>query len=127
MFPHTASIFLENPGRMEEIMLWVLPRYVGLMWRFFKKIKLVPGDLPYFENIIFGLAMGILVHYFVHDTKNMKSKYKTIGTLLLDSGEEKSERPVEDVKYKFGQTVKDSMTRAETDSTWTMRSVRTWA
>ena len=71
--------------------------------------------------------MGILVHYFVHDTKNMKSKYKTIGSLLLDSGEEKVERVAEGVKYRFGQTVKDSMTRAETDSTGTMRSVRTWA
>lgn len=128
MMPHTASIFLESPGRMEEIMLWVLPRFFAQTWNFLKKTKLVPGDLPYFENLIFGLSIGLLVQSYMHDSKNMKSKYKMIGSLLTDSGEEnKIERETEELKYKFGQTIKDSITRAETDSVGTSRTVKTWA
>jgi len=128
MFPHTGSIFLEGPGRMEEIMLWVLPRFLGQSWNFLKKVKLAPGDMPFFENLIFGLSIGLLIHYYVHDLKNMKSKYKTIGSLLLDSGEENQvERESDKLKNKFNQTIKDSITRAETDSTGTSKTMKTWA
>jgi len=80
-FPHTASIFLESPGRIEEIMLWVMPRFLGQMWNFLKKVKIVPGDLPFFINMIFGFTIGILVEYYVNDRGSLKSKYKTIGSL----------------------------------------------
>jgi len=124
--PHTASIFLENPGRIEEIMLWVLPRYMSLMWNLLKKTKLINGDVPFFENLIFGLSIGLLVHCYVNNGRNMKSKYKTIACSMIDSEDlDKVEQEVENVKYKFGQAIDEAITRADADSTATMHTIKT--
>jgi len=56
--PHSASIFLESSGRVEEIMLWVLPRFLEQAWAALKKTKVVPGDVPLFKEIIFAISIG---------------------------------------------------------------------
>merc|ERR1719264_657794 len=62
-------------------MLWVMPRFLGQMWNFLKKVKIAPGDLPYFINVIFAFTIGIVVDYYAKDRASLKSKYKTIGSL----------------------------------------------
>lgn len=116
----TSSIFFEQPGRIEEIMLWVLPRFMEQTWNFLKKLELIPGDIPYFTNFIFGISIGVLVHKYINEKDAMKSKYKTIASLLVDNHISTNDEEIKKEEFDVG-----AFTYADTRSYNTFTTINT--
>lgn len=60
---------------------------------------MVPGDIPFFENVLFGVSIGVLVQKYARGKDSMKSKYKTIASLIVDNNKtiaEEKQKPVND-------------------------------
>jgi len=115
----TNSIFFEQPGRIEEIMLWVLPRFLTQTWNFLKKTNMVPGDIPFFENVLFGVSIGILVQKYARGKDSMKSKYKTIASLIVDNNKNTAEDKQKPVNDNLAYT------NADTNSIATFADIKT--
>lgn len=76
-----------------------------------------------FQNIIFAFSIGCLVSYYVNDRGNMKTKYKTISSLMIDDVEGRIEEEAnKDAKAKrsklgvAGYNMNDFVTNADTSS-----------
>ena len=64
----TPFILFEKPIRRGEITLFILPRTIETVWKLLYKRGLI-FKIEYWEVIIFGIAMGIFNHYYIHDVK----------------------------------------------------------
>lgn len=67
MLPFIASIFWESISKAEEVSLYLLPRYMDLVWNYLIKKKIVTKGLPYFHEMVFGLCFGIACHCYGTD------------------------------------------------------------
>lgn len=80
---------------------------------------MVPGDIPFFENVLFGVSIGVLVQKYARGKDSMKSKYKTIASLIVDNNKtttEEKQKPVNDnIAY----------TNTDTNSIATFATVKT--
>jgi len=77
------SIFFEGRGRMEEIALWVLPRFFEMIWIGLKKKNLVEKPIPGYTYILYALSMASLCWVYNNDKKSMKSKYALLSKKIL--------------------------------------------
>ena len=102
LIPIIAGIFCEQRGRQEEIMLYLLPRFLELFWNGIKKFsKGNVKDIKGFSGVLFGLSIGYIVEVYMKEREVMKPKYKTIGKLL--SGADIDKKKTE--KDEFGLEV----------------------
>ena len=91
----TVSIFWEENTKKEEIVLYIIPRFLDLTWNYIKKKRWVQNDVPCFQEIVFALSIGVLCHYHINERDAQKSKYKMIGNLLVDVKLVKEKLPFE--------------------------------
>jgi hypothetical protein len=81
--PCTASVFFESQSRIEEIALYVMPRFMDLAWNLLKKFKIVNRSMPGFLYLAFAVSIGFLGQIYVKDNKSMKSKYKVLASKII--------------------------------------------
>ena len=79
----TPFILFEKPIRRGEITLFILPRTIETVWRLLYKRGLI-FKIEYWEVIIFGLAMGIFNHYYIHDVKKLINIIYIISKIKLN-------------------------------------------
>ena len=72
----------ETSGRIEEICVFVLTKWLELVWTYLKK-KYSVREIQYFTNIIFASGIAVLCYKFPKEKNVMKHKYVSIGNLLL--------------------------------------------
>ena len=123
LLPFTASIFFENPGRIEEIMMWVLPRYLELMWNLIKKKGIAKHDIPYVRNILFAVTVGAVTHYYIKEENSVKSKYQTAGRMLI--GDHKEKEQVKNVGTNSSQKAGASFANTLSGKNEDLKSIRT--
>ena len=104
--PIVAGIFCEQRARQEEIMLYVLPRFLELVWNGVKKFsKGNINDIKGFGGVLFGLSIGYIVEVYMKEREVMKPKYKTIGKLLSGADAEADIKNKKTEKDEFGYEV----------------------
>lgn len=99
MFMFTGTIFFEAPGKIEETMLWVMPRCWEQAWNFANKLfyqstkKKLP-TIPGFQYILFGLSIASLCCVYNANKKSLKGKYLAIAQRMI------ADEPVGQKTYK---------------------------
>eukprot|EP01017_Pseudomicrothorax_dubius_P040514 TRINITY_DN6345_c0_g1_i1.p1 TRINITY_DN6345_c0_g1~~TRINITY_DN6345_c0_g1_i1.p1 ORF type:complete len:202 (-),score=48.24 TRINITY_DN6345_c0_g1_i1:171-776(-) len=74
MFAAPISAYFEPEGRRREIALFALPRFLEGLWNYLKLTRdLKP--IPYAENVIFGIAMGLIFYYYQKEETAIKKGY----------------------------------------------------
>ena len=79
----TSSIFFESSGRMEEIAIWVLPRFLELVWNYIKKRGILEKNVPGFLSVMFALSVGVFCELYNSNKAGVKSKYQTLGEKII--------------------------------------------
>ena len=82
ILPFTASVLWESPSRTGETVLFVLPKFIDFTWNYFTKKKMVK-DVPGFLQAVFAVSIGTVCSYYISDKDSMKSKYQTVGRLMV--------------------------------------------
>jgi hypothetical protein len=57
----TPSALIENPAKVSELAVYVMPRFFDAFWKFLKRRKL-NLTLPYFQVIIFSLSLSLITY-----------------------------------------------------------------
>ena len=87
-------------------MLYVLPRFLELVWNGVKKFsKGNINDIKGFGGVLFGLSIGYIVEVYMKEREVMKPKYKTIGKLLSGADAEADIKNKKTEKDEFGYEV----------------------
>ena len=66
ILPFTASVLWEAPGRTEETVLYVIPKFMDFTWNYFTKKKLA-RDVPGFLQTVFAVSIGSVCSYYISD------------------------------------------------------------
>ena len=80
-----AAIFFESPGRVEEISIWVFPRFLDMIWKYLKKKNIIKNDIQVFLQVVFGLSVGAFCSIYMDKNSEVKSKYSMIGRQIFGS------------------------------------------
>ena len=78
-----SSVFFESTSRVEEIAIWVLPRFFEFAYNYIKKRNWLDREIPGFLTVLFGLSIGIFCEVYKKNKSTVKSKYQTIGKRLI--------------------------------------------
>ena len=107
-FFQAVPIFLESTSRIEEIAVWVLPRFFELVYNYSKKKNWIEKEIPGFLNILFALSIGAFCKVYTKNKSTVKSKYQTIGKMII--GDEPNIPSVNTLekKYREGDSTIDS-------------------
>jgi hypothetical protein len=62
----SVALLLEPESRRQEISLFIIPKFLETLFRLLRKRGLAV-DVPGWELILFGLAMGIINVYYHHE------------------------------------------------------------
>jgi len=76
-FNMSWSVLLEAESRRDEICLYILPRFLESFWNFLKHRKIMK-PIAGGENLLFGLATGLMAYYYHKEGKAMKGAYRQI-------------------------------------------------
>lgn len=71
------NIMLEVESRQKEIFLFVLPRIIITAWNFLKRRKIITHTLPFGENLLFGLGLGVVLDFMRKESPEIKSAIKS--------------------------------------------------
>eukprot|EP01016_Furgasonia_blochmanni_P014035 TRINITY_DN1725_c0_g2_i14.p2 TRINITY_DN1725_c0_g2~~TRINITY_DN1725_c0_g2_i14.p2 ORF type:complete len:232 (+),score=1.00 TRINITY_DN1725_c0_g2_i14:603-1298(+) len=71
--PNLATL-IETPARLKELAIFALPRFFDATWKLLK-LKGWVSPIPHAENVIFGIAMGMIFYYFQNDKAAFKGAY----------------------------------------------------
>eukprot|EP01016_Furgasonia_blochmanni_P050089 TRINITY_DN7683_c0_g1_i2.p2 TRINITY_DN7683_c0_g1~~TRINITY_DN7683_c0_g1_i2.p2 ORF type:complete len:151 (+),score=4.82 TRINITY_DN7683_c0_g1_i2:392-844(+) len=77
-----TTTWLEPYERRQEFVWFVLPKFVEAVWNFFRLRMEITHPWKYGENVIFGLAMGILLYYYNHEPTSVKRYMYSIFSKL---------------------------------------------
>ncbi|OMJ82084.1 hypothetical protein SteCoe_17301 [Stentor coeruleus] len=72
----SLTIFFEAKSRRGELTLYLIPRVIETVWNVMKKYGF-PIRIKFFEVLIFGFAMGILMFFMHNDDKHIKPTYRS--------------------------------------------------
>ena len=78
-----SSVFFESKGRMEEIAIWVLPRFLEFAWNYFKKRGIFDKEVPGFLSVMFAISVGAFCELYSSNKTEVKSKYQTLGRKMI--------------------------------------------
>lgn len=83
-FLFTGSIHWEASGRVEEVALYIIPRFIQVITSYMAKKKIATGDMSWLLCLLFGLSIGVACMSYNNENKqNMKEKYKNICKLFF--------------------------------------------
>lgn len=78
-----SSVFIEPKGRIEELALWVLPRFFECFWNYLKKRNIVDNGIPGFITVMFALSVGLFCEAYNTNKSDIKSRYALLGEQIL--------------------------------------------
>lgn len=73
----TFGIIFEPSGRRAELALYILPKSLEALWKWLLKRDLVK-PIKHGEVLLFAIGMGIIMHCYQADEKNVKPTYLSI-------------------------------------------------
>ena len=79
----TGGVFFEPRGRVEELAIWVLPKFLETAWNYFKKRNGFKKEIPGFLTVLFALSVGVFCELYNSNKSGVKSKYQIIGRKLI--------------------------------------------
>jgi hypothetical protein len=83
-FLFTGSIHWEASGRVEEVALYIIPRFTQVITNYLAKKKIVNRDVGWLQCLLFGLSIGVACMSYNNESKqHMKEKYKNICKLII--------------------------------------------
>ena len=71
----TLASFIETPIRISEMALYVLPRFLGALWKFLIRRGLVK-NIPFGHVILFSLSTSAMMYSSKIEPENIKPFYK---------------------------------------------------
>lgn len=86
----SASIMIENDKRMEDYVVFSLPRVIEGVW----EILVQQGyakNIPHGQSLLFAISLGLLLVFKKHYTKLMPSSYESQLSFFFGKEEEKSQ------------------------------------
>ena len=79
----TLSIFFESVGRIEEITIWIFPKFVEMTQNYFKKKNIIKKEVPGSLTLLYALSVGVLCEVHMAYGYEVKSKYNMIGRKII--------------------------------------------
>jgi hypothetical protein len=113
MLLFTTTIFFEAPSRIEETMLWVMPRFWEQSWNqlnklFYQNTKKNLPTIPGFYSIIYALSIASLCGVYNLIKKSLKSKYLLVAAKMVGDEPARQKGPKENDTAKTNPFLQDT-------------------
>lgn len=103
----SACLMIEEKSRIQEIAMYVFPRWIESVPLYYRKTNLWPknsiiGDVKffliffnYFKHIVFALAVGIVSMVYNRDYKAVKISLRWVVNLVCGESDDESIKKIE--------------------------------
>mmetsp|Transcript_11682 Transcript_11682/g.11739 ORF Transcript_11682/g.11739 Transcript_11682/m.11739 type:complete len:114 (+) Transcript_11682:101-442(+) len=73
-----TATFIESPARVSELALYVMPRFLDALWKFFKRRGLVV-PIPAAHTFMFSASLAAIMYCSKYEPEHLKPTYRKLA------------------------------------------------